>query len=68
MLVRHLPFAFDPLEAERLPTPEIGLCSVRLCSVHPIQAMAEGIIVADHHTRVADFVADWALPGGEPRI
>jgi hypothetical protein len=36
--------------------------------VHPIQAMAEGNIVADHYTRVADFVADWALPGGEPRI
>ena len=68
VLVRDLPFACDPLEAERLSKPEIGLCSVRLCSVHPIEAMAEGNIFTDHDILVADFVADRALPGGEPRI
>ena len=48
MLVRDLPFAFNPLEAKRLPKPKIGLCSVRLFSLHPIQAMTEGNIGVYH--------------------
>ena len=47
MFVRDLPRAIDRLETERLSEPEVAFDPVRLCSVHPVKAVAERNIIAD---------------------
>src|SRR5690349_11066284 len=68
MLVRRLPPAFDLAEAGGPAKPALGGASVRQCSTHPVEAVAEGEPVAYLDGEVVDLIDDRPLQGSERRL
>src|SRR5580698_7419202 len=68
MRVGDLPAHGRPAEPDGGPEPQVDLLSVRLRACHMGEAMAEGDVVTRLDDRLADVVADRAVPGPEPAL
>ena len=68
MLVGDLPARGRPAEPDGGPEPQVDLLPVRLRACHMGEAVAEGDVVTRLDDRVADVVADRAVPGPEPAL
>ena len=66
--VRDLPPAVDPAEPNGRAHPDIGFLAVRSGPADPVQAAAEGHVLAGGDAQVVDLVADRAAERGKPGL
>src|SRR6266511_2867348 len=68
MRMNDQPFAVDLAQADGRAHPDVCFLAVRPRPADPIQAAAEGDVVARRDAEVADLVADCTPECGEPRL
>lgn len=62
------PLAVDFAEAEGLAKPQVNFLSAYRRRRHPVEAVAEGHVIARREVQVVNFVANRALKRREPLL
>jgi hypothetical protein len=68
MRMNDQPFAVDHPQADGRAHPDVRFLAARPLPADPVQAAAEGEVIARRDAEVADLVADWAPKRGGPRL